>query len=225
MDDTIQVQITTIRFPDLQFFPRDAHKLRGYFGTLFKKHSPLLHNHFEDGKLRYRYPLVQYKVCGSIPMLVGINEGGNLLSRLFLEIKEINLENKVYPVLSKNICLTNSKAGITDTMQKYEFKTLWMALNRENYNLYSCAGKEERQKLLSQILTGNILSMFKGINCHLEKKVMVYPEMKEKVTSFKNQRMLAFDGWFASNALLPSYTGIGKAVSRGFGTIYNLTIN
>ncbi len=58
----MQIQTTTIRFPEIQLQARDAHKLRGYFGNLFKEHSPLLHNHFEDGSLRYKYSLVQYKI-------------------------------------------------------------------------------------------------------------------------------------------------------------------
>ncbi len=44
-----QITQTIIRFPDLRFQTRDAHKLRGFFGNLFKEYSPLLHNHFEDG--------------------------------------------------------------------------------------------------------------------------------------------------------------------------------
>ena len=60
---------TTITFPEINLQTRDAHKLRGYFGTLFREHSPLLHNHLESGETQYRYPLVQYKVIGQTPML------------------------------------------------------------------------------------------------------------------------------------------------------------
>jgi Cas6b N-terminal domain len=40
--------LTTIRFPEIHLPVRDAHKLRGYFGEVFRSHSPLLHNHYED---------------------------------------------------------------------------------------------------------------------------------------------------------------------------------
>ena len=59
---TYSLHLTTIRFPEIALRTRDAHKLRGYFGNLFQEHSPLLHNHWEDGTSRYAYPLVQYKV-------------------------------------------------------------------------------------------------------------------------------------------------------------------
>ena len=58
----MQITQTIIKFPEISLKTRDAHKLRGYFGNIFKEHSPLLHNHFEDGTNRYAYPLVQYKV-------------------------------------------------------------------------------------------------------------------------------------------------------------------
>ncbi len=74
---------------------RDAHKLRGYFGNVFKEHSPLLHNHFEDGKNRYAYPLVQYKVIKIIPVLMGLSDGTKLLFDLFLKILEKHLLNQL----------------------------------------------------------------------------------------------------------------------------------
>ena len=92
----MQLTQTTIHFPDIKLKTRDAHKLRGYFGKLFKAHSPLLHNHFEDGSLRYAYPLVQYKIINNIAVLVGFNEGADLLVELFLKIKQLNIEKIIY---------------------------------------------------------------------------------------------------------------------------------
>src|SRR3954453_2232129 len=94
---------TTITFPEIQLQARDAHKLRGYFGNLFREHSPLLHNHLESGESAYRYPLVQYKVLDGTPTLVGLNEGADLLISLFLNIKVLEIGGRSYPVLQKNI--------------------------------------------------------------------------------------------------------------------------
>ena len=62
----MKITQTIIQFPDIRLQTRDAHKLRGYFGNLFKEQSPLLHNHFQDGSTRYAYPLVQYKVINVV---------------------------------------------------------------------------------------------------------------------------------------------------------------
>ena len=216
---TMQLTQTIIRFPEIELRTRDAHKLRGYFGNLFKEHSPLLHNHFDDGSLRYGYPQVQYKVIGKVPFLVGLGEGGKLLINLFLKIREINIEGKVYPVLSKNI--ENRIVNIAETGELFEYKfaTLWMALNEKNYRQYINAGNEAAEQKLKSILKGNILSFYKGIGFWTKQNIMLKLKVEEHNTMFKEQKMLAFKGGFVCNAVIPDYVGLGKAVSRGFGTV------
>ncbi len=210
---------TIIRFPDIRLQTRDGHKLRGYFGNLFKEHSPLLHNHFADGSLRYGYPQVQYKVLDGVPYLVGFGEGSKLLIQLFLKIKELSIEGDLYPVLSKNIENRIVTIDDTDELFEYRFVTLWMGLNESNYRKYLDAGQDEKQKLLQSILKGNILSFYKGVDFWAKQNIMLKLSTEEHFTQFKGQKMLAFSGGFVCNAVLPDFAGIGKAVSRGFGTI------
>ncbi len=217
---TIKINQTIVRFPDIALKTRDAHKLRGYFGNLFKEHSPFLHNHFEDGSFRYAYPLVQYKVIDKIPFLVGINEGSRLLIELFLKIKHMDIENNSYEINSKN--LENKIYELNDfsKLHKYRFKTLWIALNQKNYTIYrNFQTKEEKEYFLNKQLRNNILSFYKGIGFRVSKQIMVKGEFKEKLTLFKNKKMLAFEGDFVTNAILPDYAGVGKSTSRGFGTV------
>jgi len=214
---------TIIKFPDLSLKTRDAHKLRGYFGNLFKEHSPLLHNHFEDGRLRYAYPLVQYKVIDNIPYLVGMNAGARLLTDLFLKIRHIDIDGTIYPVLSKNIEGRIIEIDDVDELLEYEFVTLWMALNETNYRKYMAATVEGKRNLLKAVLQGNILSFYKGVGFWTKHKIMVKPELSVHNTLFKDKKMIAFRGTFVCNAVLPEYVGLGKAVSRGFGTIRKKT--
>lgn len=231
------IHTVTIQFPEIALQTRVAHKLRGYLGALFKERSPLLHNHMEDGRLRYKYPLVQYKVIHSlnnssaankpdnnIPTLVGMEEGANLLTDLFLKIKEINIEGTVYPVLSKNITSKNFEIGIAEDLYNYRFQTLWMGLNQENFQKYRQSNPDERQDLVKKILVSNILAFYKAFDLMLDKneRILAKPELKEKQTRFKDRKMIAFEGHFTTNAMLPEIIGIGKAVSRGFGTIVKL---
>ena len=210
---------TIIRFPEIKLATRDAHKLRGYFGNLFKEHSPLLHNHLESGENNYHYPLVQYKVVKNTPMLVGINKGGELLTTLFLKIKELNISGHIYPVYHKNIENKVYEINVIDDLTQYNFETLWMGLNQKNYEIYSLSSEEDKNKLLKKILIGNILSFYKGIDFFTDKKIMLTLNYKEKKTKFKDKTMIAFAGNFTTNAFLPDYIGLGKAVSRGFGVI------
>ena len=215
----MQITQTIIRFPEIQLKIRDAHKLRGYFGDLFKEYSPLLHNHYQDGSCRYAYPLVQYKVIDQMPVLVGFNEGADLLVSLFLKIKEIDIEGQHYPVLEKNIQQQQQILTVNSQLFNYSFKTLWMALNQKNYGIYQHLEKDEKVKFLNCQLQNNILSFYKGLSFRTCERIMATTRIKEKQTNFKNQKMLAFSGDFTTNAFLPEWAGIGKSVSRGFGTI------
>jgi hypothetical protein len=215
----MQITQTIVHFPDIELLTRDAHKLRGYFGDIFREHSPLLHNHYSDGSSRYAYPLVQYKVIDRTPMLVGFQEGADLLVSLFLKIREININNKVYPVLSKNIQQINRELRVNDQLYVYQFKTLWMGLNQENFKEYLHLDENEKKNYLNRQLQNNILSFYKGLSFRTSERIMAVSKLKEKNTLFKDRSMLVFEGEFTSNAYIPELAGIGKAVSRGFGTV------
>ncbi len=213
---------TLITFPHIQLSPRDAHKLRGYIGTLFRERSPLLHNHLENGEgFRYAYPLVQYKVVNRIPMLVGVQEGAQLLVELFLQIKELNLDGSIYALRQKNVQCREVEAGYSEELFTYEFKTLWMALNQKNYEAYQLMDQAKRQNELQRLLRNHMLAAFKGCGIWLEpeQRILCQASLVQRSTKFKNQTMIAFTGSFTTNAILPPFIGLGKSVSRGFGTI------
>lgn len=211
---------TIIRFPEIQLSTRDAHKLRGYFGNIFKEHSSLLHNHLESGESAYRYPLVQYKILKNIPTLVGLNEGAELLINLFLKIKTLQIEDRTYEIQQKNIESKNIEIGLSSELHSYRFQTLWMALNQENHQKYLNNSPAERQKQLNVLLQNNILSYYKAMNYWVDGQVMgMLQNVSEKETKFKDKAMIAFQADFVTNAILPSFIGIGKSVARGFGSI------
>ncbi|TXK33286.1 DNA repair protein [Pontibacter qinzhouensis] len=216
------IHTTAITFPEIQLQTRDAHKLRGYFGNLFREHSPLLHNHLESGQSQYRYPLVQYKVTGKTPMLLGLNEGAELLTSLFLKVQELQLDGLTYPVLSKNIRNQRWKIGVDSDLHHYRYETLWMGLNQDNHQRYmQTEPGQERQEQLKRIAISNILAFYKAFDLLLpkEQRIMLSLQVQEKSTRFKDQHMLAFSGGFTTNALLPDFVGLGKSVARGFGTV------
>jgi hypothetical protein len=214
------IQISTISFPEIRLHPHYGHKLRGYIGNLFQEKSPLLHNHLEGGGLRYSYPLVQYKIIDRIPMLLGLNEGANLLIELFLQIKKLELDDLTINIYSKNITNKLFEPGVSDGLIEYKFKTMWMALNQENYKKYmSLLPGKEKEIFLQKILVGNILSFYKGLNFKVEEKIYAKLKTEEHLSSFKNKRMSVFAGGFITNIKLPDFIGLGKAVSRGYGAI------
>ncbi|HET8837796.1 MAG TPA: CRISPR-associated endonuclease Cas6 [Flavobacteriaceae bacterium] len=215
------IPITRIKFPEIKLQTRDAHKLRGYFGNLFKEHSTVLHNHYDDGRLRYKYPEVQYKVIDQIPTLIGIKEGAELLPQLFLKIKNLDIDGQKYNGNTKNIAHENVEAGFSSNLHTYKFQTLWMALNQQNYAKYQKVNDQEKHDMLNSILVGHILGFFRNIDLELQphERLMSKVDVTEKSTNFKENKMIAFQGGFVANAILPNEIGLGKSVSRGFGTI------
>jgi hypothetical protein len=220
---TTTLPLTTVTFPEIRLPQRAAAQLRGYFGTVFQEHSPLLHNHYDDGRLRYGYPLVQYKVLGGMPMLLGLMDGARLLTELFFKMKTLRIDERNYPVLERDIAFSHATVGIDEgSLHDYRFRTLWMPLNQQNYPEYLQKDAEERRAMLGRILTGNILSFFKGIGLFLPEGVRVLTTVRpldERLTGFKDQLMTGIGGGFTTNVLLPDFIGLGKSVSRGYGAV------
>ena len=196
---------------------RYGSKLRGFFA---KKYffEELMHNHGEKG-LIYRYPLVQYKVIDGIPTLLGLEEGANLILDIGICEEELNIEGTRFCLERAEIITESTFFGVTDKINEYIFKTPWLALNQDNITKYNAVDEIEKDDLLTKILIGNLLSMAKYLNCRVEDKIRVKLNVEPITVNFKGKLMAGFKGGFKSNFCLPDYAGIGKSVSRGYGSI------
>jgi len=94
-------------------------------------------------------------------------------------------------------------------------------LNEENYERYQrCEIWGKKKELLKKILIGNIISMSKGLGYTVPAPIKAnIVKFKEVPTSLKRNPMLGFLGSFSVNFEIPDYLGLGKSVSRGFGTV------
>ncbi len=195
-----------------------APELRGFFATKFTEYS-LLHQHSAD-KLIYRYPLVQYKMIDGVPMVIGINDGAEVLKQIYDKYDEIKLGEEVYEIVEKGISVRNQEFGLSDKLHFYEFGTPWLALNQENYlRYYGLKNREERQEFLRRTLTGNLLSMSKSLDYQVPDRIKCDLKVKIRKSRLKDVNMMTFIGGFCANFLIPDYLGIGKSVSRGFGAV------
>lgn len=207
----------TIQFMDINLTTSEAAQLRGYFGQKYIDND-LYHNH-SGSKTIYRYPEIQYKVIGHKPMVLGINEGAKALAQTVLFEESINIGTRVYPIAQCTINSQHYQPQFLEDMKNYRFLTPWMALNQKNYGQYTKLKPEERKSFLERILTGNILSFFKGIKYHAEHPIQVVLTVDDLNVKLKNKMMVGFKGSFKTNLLLPDYIGLGKSVSRGLGAI------
>ncbi len=194
--------------------------LRGAIAGLYPNET-LLHQHFESGGVKYNYPLVQYKYISGKCLIVGIDEGAKLINNLNLVGETITFFRQEFRTLKKDVSFQESSYGITSTMTPYSFLTPWLALNEKNYEKYQKLGTwVERKKLLEKNIANNIISMSKSLGYTVPEPIKVnIGNMKEVQTSLKGIPMLGFLGTFSVNFEIPDYWGIGKSVSRGFGTV------
>jgi len=201
----------------------DAEKIRGYIGRKFID-DPFLHHHTENNKLIYRYPLVQYKVIDGNPLLVGIKGGVDSLWKVFDSMFELSLDNTTHEIFDKKSLLKQVHIGVLDVQSTFSFLTPWLALNEKNYEKYQkLGGWVKRKELLEKILIGNIISMSKSLSYTVPEPIKAdIKNMKEVQTKLKGTPMLGFLGTFSVNFEIPDYWGIGKSVSRGFGTVKKL---
>lgn len=98
----------------------------------------------------------------------------------------------------------------------------WIGLNAKNYEAYQKAsGLKEQLEILEQVLTGNILSMAKGLGWEIDKQLEVSIQKinQTKPIRHKGTQSMSFNLAFETNVALPNYIGVGKSVSHGFGVI------
>lgn len=211
---------TILTFPQIRLQRRDAHKLRGYFAHQFGQESDLFHNHDAVGKSIYRYPRVQYKVVKGVPTVVGLQEGAAMVVERFLRIEYLDIDGLRFFTDQKNMKSQEFLTGVNGSLYQYEFVNPWMALNQKNYKAYLAMDEEAQQTKLQKVLINNMIAFFKSVDHHEKEQIKVNLQLKTaRLAGFKNQKMLTFLGGFVTNVRLPDLIGLGKSVSRGYGTI------
>lgn len=178
----------------------------------------LVHNHNGRGYI-YRYPKIQYKVINKQPTICGIMEGVDLALRMTFENDYLVIGDKKLSADQKQIQRDMKDFGIVEDYREYEFVTPWLALNQKNIGMYRAANGIERESMLKRILIGNILSMSKGLGYTVPGDIHVWLNLRETRAGLKGIEMKSFIGTFRTNFIIPDYLGLGKSVSRGYGTI------
>ena len=201
----------------------DAAKLRGFFATSFNEHA-LLHQHVTD-RLIYKYPLIQYKMLQGSPLILGINEGADVLKEIYDKFDEITLGESKYHVMERGVCIKSEEFGCTEEIHSYRFATPWLALSQDNYARFQNASREERRELLRKILVGNILSASKGLGYVAKEHIRLeVGRMQDEICLLKGTKVTGIRGEFTATFAIPDFMGLGKSVSRGFGAVIDLKL-
>ena len=196
---------------------QSASTLRGFVANRFPD-QPILHQHERDGFI-YLYPRVQYKIINGIAKILGITEGVGIVKEICDKINYIELGKVTYHVEEKEIVEKMVELGENFLIQQYMFLTPWLALNQNNYQEWQRLSLKGKREKLRKILVGNILSMAKGLEYVITEEIRTEIDVRPVSTFLKDTPMLGFLGTFSVNFNIPDYFGLGKSVSRGFGTV------
>ncbi len=198
---------------------QEAQKLRGFFANTFSS-VDLFHNHNEDGSQIYRYPRIQYRFMNNRPVVIGFNEGAEIIIKHYDKFNSIKIGYTDYPIMEKRLILEEKELKQVDDYIQYKFATPWYALNQENYGKYrALASNKEKDKMLEKILITNILRMSKELGYKIEQPLEVQLFLKSIISEIKDLRVTTFRGQFKTNIIIPDQIGLGKGVSKGFGSV------
>lgn len=217
-----KIRVLTLSF-DENIGNHEVQLLRGaVISCVGRDSSMLLHNHIDDSKYRYSYPLVQYKTIDHKASIVCIDEGINTLMQFIsLPCESLCLGERKISITDYNISQSYTLLNTSTEMFSYTLHS-WIPFNDENYKKYrSLRSITDIIGMLENILKGNILSMCKGLGVYLEHELTVsFTEIEDPhVVRKKGTPLLAFNVDFDTNILLPENIGLGKSVSIGYGTV------
>lgn len=215
-----KIKTLLIRF-DIALKRTEISCFRGAVIAVLPYVDTLFHNH-EGDSYRYAYPLIQYKRIGGKAALVCVGEGVETVGVFFAEgenVLRIGVRQVMANIVSTHALMTETRCW--NNMFSYRLRD-WLPLNEENYIRYR---KEEslveRAKILEQTLTGNMLSLLKGVGIHMEEqiKVTIIGILGVRTVHYKRVPLMCFDVEFKANISLPEYIGLGKHASVGFGIL------
>jgi hypothetical protein len=167
----------------------------------------------------YFYPRMQYKVIRGGPIVAAVNEGCDLMWELYDRLDDLSAVQADWKITEKRLIERKAPLGLTREFIKYRFLTPWLALHEETFKKYLLMDEEAREKLLVKMLDGHIRSIAESMGCPLEGELRIKTHMKSNYIFQREIHVAGLFGSFVTNFEIPSFLGIGKSVSRGFGTI------
>ena len=198
--------------------------VRQYFVNNYP--HPLFHNHDPNGKsiFRSKGAPFQFKVINNEVFILALNEGVEF-SKSFQWPGEIQMPVGGTGLVAQLELLSSEPKTVSFhpiESQCYRSISPYIALNQEKYEVYSTLSETEKRKIIEKGLVNHILTCAKWCGPTLLHTIEVNLIQMTQGNPMKIKDDLyftPFDIMFECNTDIPDYIGIGKFVSRGYGTV------
>jgi hypothetical protein len=167
----------------------------------------------------YFYPRLQYKIVRGAPMIAAVNEGCKLLWNLYEELDEASFEQDDWQITEKRLIDKKAPFGISSEFIKYRFLTPWLSLPEEGFERYLMLDDPAKERMLVKILEGHFRSVSESLGYEITNELKIKINAKSNYIFQKDIHVAGLFGSFVANFEIPNFLGLGKSVSRGFGTI------
>ena len=201
--------------------PHEVVAFRGAISSKVGEKGVLFHHHNGD-KLRYSYPLIQYKRLEGHPTMICIGTGVDDVHKFFAQPDwSIMISGRKLDMKIKHLELVTITVGMSAAPLSYQLYH-WVPLSQTSFPEYkSLSGKAEQTAYLERKLIGNILSFAKGLGWYIPEKI------KLTITGFTERSPIQIKGIamsnfhvdFTCNVQLPEHIGLGRKVSVGMGVL------
>ena len=219
----------------VHYKPKELHAYQKIFSSSVRQYfadnyrHPLFHNHYPDGKSIYRSKGApfQFKVINNEVFILAINEGVEF-AESFQWPNEIQMPLGKTGLVIELVLASKSQRHATFQpieSQCYRNISPYIALNQEKYKAYLTLSEKDRRTCIENGLANHILTAAKWCWITVDKKEHL---IKTRLIQMKAGQPLKikdelfftpFDVMFECNTDIPDYIGIGRFVSRGYGTV------
>jgi hypothetical protein len=145
-----------VRYLRIQYQPEisaaELPKFRGAIAITVGPQYPLFHNHLGDDRLRYAYPLIQYKRIRGKPVLVCLKEGTDEIHALFQQhVRTLHQGDREIELQIEAIDLREWALEVSPRFFQHRINN-WLAFSGENYQRYRALMDDMPDRLLSTLI-------------------------------------------------------------------------
>jgi hypothetical protein len=168
----------------------------------------------------HRYPVIQCKQVKRNLIVTGIGQGADCISLLTGDQTLLGTGESSCRITARDPAIRSEPFGVTDTSDLYEFQTPWLALNQQHAKkFYDLNGKLQRDAFMQKLLATQLTTLAKSLDYETTVPITCQAKVRFERERIDRENVMVFLGKFRTNLRIPDYLGIGRSVSRGYGTI------